>query len=151
MTGELARGLIGVGHRIAQACIALAAAVAAHETAATNARSQDASLQPRLDALAGSVMAATGQLARAVRELGTTGAHVPPSQFPLLRARQRDIVPVLSDEAGHGDQPGVDRAPGDGADLTGLGGEAAGLRVATDSLVDAIETGAEVLRHPEEA
>jgi uncharacterized membrane protein YccC len=151
MTGELARGLIGVGHRIAQACIALAAAVAAHETATTDARSQDASLQPRLDALADSVITATGQLAQAAGELGTTGARVAPSQFPLLRAQQRDIVPTLSGKADHGDQPTGDQAPGDDADLTGLGGEAAGLLVATDSLVDAIETGAEILRHPEDS
>ncbi len=151
MTGELARGLIGVGHRIAQACIALAAAVAAHEAAASSARSQDASLQPRLDALAGTVKAATGQLAEAVRELGTTGAHVPPSQFPLLRAQQRDIMPAPSADGATADRADADLAGRDGASRAGPGGEAAGLLVATDSLVDAIETGAEILRHPEEA
>lgn len=146
MTGELARALIGVGHRIAQACIALGAAVAAHETASASVRNQDASLQPRLDALAGSVAAATGQLADAVRELGPPGLHLPRSPFLMLRAQQRDLTPKAD-----GDQAAGDQATIDGEDLTGPGGEAAGLLAATDSLVDAIETGAEILRHPEEA
>jgi uncharacterized membrane protein YccC len=149
MTSELARGLIGAGHRIAQACIALAAAVAAHETAAANARSEDASLQPQLDALAGAVTNATGQLADAVRELGTPGACVPPSQFPSLRARQRDIAPLLGATGATVDRA-LDQAGRDDAGLPGVGGEGGGLLVATDSLVDAIETGAEILRHPDE-
>jgi uncharacterized membrane protein YccC len=151
MTGELARALIAVGHRIAQACIALGAAVAAHETADASARSQDGSLQPRLDALAATVAAATGELAESVRELGAPGAHVPPSQFPILRARQHDIVaPAPGADDATSDEAEGHQAGADSAGLTGLGREAAGLLAATDSLVDAIETGAEVLRHPEE-
>jgi hypothetical protein len=171
MTGELARALTGVGHRIAQACIALGAAVAAHETAPADTRSQDASLRPRLDALAGTVAAVTGQLAEAVRELGTPGAHMPPSQFPLLRGESGGRPPEAAPRGESGGRPpeaalrresggrppeaaprgeSGDLARAGGADLTGLGGEAAGLLAATDSLVDAIETGAEILRHPEE-
>jgi hypothetical protein len=151
MTGELARALITAGHRIAQACIALGAAVAAHETAGASARSQDASLQPRLDAFAATVAAATGELAESVRELGTPGAHTPPSQFPILRAQQHDILPPApgADDVKR-DPAEDDQASADSAGLTGLGREAAGLLAATDSLVDAIETGAEVLRHPDE-
>jgi uncharacterized membrane protein YccC len=146
MTAELAGELIAVGHRIAQACIALGAAVSAHETAAASARSQDARLQPQLDALAGSVSAATGQLADAARDLGAPGPHLPRSPFPKLRAQQRDLLPPAED-----DQAADDPATIDAEDLTGPGGEAAGLLAATDSLVDAIETGAEILRHPEQA
>jgi uncharacterized membrane protein YccC len=146
MTSELAGALTGVGHRIAQACIALGAAVAAHETAPASVRSQDESLQPRLDALAGSVAAATDQLAEAVRELGTVGPHLPPAPIPALRAQQRDLLPTAE-----ADQAADDPTTVDVEDRTGPGGEAAGLLAATDSLVDAIETGAEILQHPEQA
>jgi uncharacterized membrane protein YccC len=144
MTSELARGLTGVGHRIAQACITLTATISVHHT--TGDPGPDALLQPRLDALADGVLAATGQLADTVRDLGTPDAQPDPSQFPLLRAQQRDIRPVVTGQADSG--PGDD---GQEQDLTGLAGEAAGLFAATDSLVDAIDSAAEILRHPEEA
>jgi uncharacterized membrane protein YccC len=173
MTAQLARGLIGAGHRLAQACIALTATVAAHDRSGTGSE-LDSILQPRLDALADGVADATSRLAQAVRELGTPQVRAVPERFPGLRAQQRalrldparppqdpgreshDPGPPPHDPGGPpaGSADSRTGLPGEAAGLTGeaagLTGEAAGLPAATDSLVDAIDTAAEILRHPGE-
>jgi uncharacterized membrane protein YccC len=159
MTGALARALLGAGHRISQACIALTATVSAH--AAAPEPGLDAALQPPLDALADGVTDATGALAQTMRDLGLADAVAEPSPFPWLRARQREVSRVArasaqtagTETAGTetaGTTAGGD-ADGRVTDLAGLTGESAGLLAATDALVDAVDTAAEILRHPEQA
>lgn len=188
MTGELARALIAVGHRIAQACIALNAAVTAHHSAqgglpsrsgppsrsgsqsksgppsrsgplpgpAQPSEALDAVLQPRLDALADDVAAASAELARMVRGLDAADPQ-PRAPFPVLRVRHQALwmqPQVMADaDVGQPDQPagsrGQDqRARGETAAATG---ETAGLFAATDGLVDAINTAAHILQHPDQA
>jgi uncharacterized membrane protein YccC len=131
MTHELAQGLVSAGHRLALAGLALEAAVSAHHSALTQARSSalagskhgrpagaprgepDPS-QAQLDRLAGMVRQASAQLAEALRRMG------PPSPLPPLREVQARIPQEL--------------------------GGSSGLFVATDSLVDALNTAADVLR-----
>jgi uncharacterized membrane protein YccC len=141
MTGALARALIVVGHRIAQAEIALNAAIAAHHVPGSDPEParEDAELRPWLDALADGVLVATKQLAQAVRHLETAAADRALSQLPPLRAEQRRLWSALREP----EQPGP--APGDIADGSD---EAAGLLAATDSLVDAINTAADIVRDP---
>jgi uncharacterized membrane protein YccC len=146
-----ARALASAGHRLAQACLTLGAAVAAHY--ASKDTSADASLQPDLDKLATGVAQATDQIATALRSAGTaalasnTGesshaasnagpAPVPLGSLPPLRAQQQAIWLRPASEDGEPDGGGR-RAPD---------GEAAGLLAATDGLVDAINTAAHVLR-----
>jgi uncharacterized membrane protein YccC len=144
MTAALARSLIVVGHRIAQAEIALDASIAAHHAPnsgpllASQERSrEDAVLRPWLDALADGVLVATRQLAQAVRHLGTTAASRALDQLPPLRAEQRGLWSAAREPAG--------AAPGE---FAGSADEAAGLLAATDSLVDAINTAADIVREP---
>jgi hypothetical protein len=97
------------------------------------------------------VTAATGQLASRVRELGKPGAQPTALALHQLRAQQRAVR--LPTPAGSGAGPGAGQPAGPPdreADLTGLSGEAAGLFAATDSLVDAIDTAAEILGQPEQ-
>jgi Fusaric acid resistance protein-like len=149
MTAELARSLTAAAHRISQASITLAAAVTAHHAA----RPEDAgtALQQRLDELAGSVNEATGLLAGTLRELGEAGmadgspdgsaAGQTGPPLPPLRARQQAI---WLGPQGAGDATGQ-AGPGQATAARGPG-EAAGLSAATDGLVDAINTAADVLR-----
>jgi uncharacterized membrane protein YccC len=127
ITASLAQALESAGHRVAQACLTLRAAVVVHH-ASKNAAA-DAALRPDLDALAAGVTQATGQIAAALR---ATGAQVLGS-LPPLRAQQQAIW----------------ARPADGSEQTGEPAEpvseAAGLFAATDGLVDAINTAAHAL------
>jgi uncharacterized membrane protein YccC len=154
MTGQLARALIAVGHRIAQACIALNAALAVHQ-ASRSARIDDIGLQPQLDELAAGVAAATRQLARAVRGLASTGDQVGTVPLPPLRSQQQVIALAArgADSGAGSSAPGLPAgavgpaASADGAPINPGAGDA-GLVAATDGLVDAINTAAHILRYP---
>ncbi len=161
MTSQLARALIAVGHRIAQACIALNAALAVHQ-ASSSAKTDDVALRGRLDELAAGVAAATSQLALAVRGLASPGDQVAAVPLPPLRAQQQ----VIALAAGGTDSVSGTRTRSDMASASGdatsaadaaasadraatrPGGEVAGLVAATDGLVDAINTAAHILRYP---
>jgi hypothetical protein len=72
---------------------------------------------------------------------------------PAGRRAGRRLLADLPTPAGSGAGPGLGQPAGPPdreANLTGLSGEAAGLFAATDSLVDAIDTAAEILGHPEQ-
>ncbi len=140
MTGGFARSLTSAAHRIAQATITLAAALDVHFAAPVTAG--DAALQPQLDRLAGDVEEATAVLADALRRIGTTpgsvagGVAFPP--LPQLRVRQQEIwlpADVTAGRPPDGERPAPAGPP-----------EGAGLLIATDGLVDAINTVAHVLR-----
>jgi uncharacterized membrane protein YccC len=126
MTARTARTLESAGHRIAQACLALGAVVAAHHSASRTASVPDADLQNVLDRLADGVMDSVGKLADALRAAGPEGPRSPDG-LPQLRALQRAVWLRLAGQ----DSPPVD--------------EAAGLLTATDSLVDAINTAVHAL------
>jgi uncharacterized membrane protein YccC len=126
MTARTARALESAGHRIAQACAALGAVVAAHHSAGRTAAIADADLQNLLDRLADGVTESVSELAAALRAASAEGSPRPAS-LPQLRALQRAIWLRL----------GGQEAP--------PAGEAAGLLTATDSLVDAINTAAHAL------
>jgi hypothetical protein len=150
ISASLARALASAGHRIAQACLTLGAAVAAHRAA--KSPGNDPELQPGLDELAAGVAAATGQIAAGLRAAGTPsrpGTSGPPSAFPPLRALQQAIW--LPPAGEHGEIPetagtGQSAETGAPAGRSGLEGAAAGLFTATDGLVDAINTAAHALR-----
>jgi uncharacterized membrane protein YccC len=126
MTARTARALESAGHRIAQACAALGAVVAAHHSAGRTATVADADLQNLLDRLADGVTESVCQLAAALRAADPDRAPRP-AGFPQLRALQRAIWLRLG---------GQESPPAN---------EAAGLLTATDSLVDAINTAAHAL------
>jgi hypothetical protein len=135
MTADLARSLASAGHRISQACIGLAAAIGVHH--ATPPATPDATLQPRLDQLADGVAAATTQLATTLRTMaGTDAPPAPP--VPPLRLQQQAIWQAASGPARAAEPARATAAQ--------PAGEAAGLFAATDSLVDAINTAAHILR-----
>ena len=112
-------------------------------------------LQPGLDALADDVAAASAELARMVRGLDATDPQ-PRAPFPVLRVRHQAIwleSQVMADaDVGQPDRP----AGSHGQEQTAHGetaaatGETAGLFAATDGLVDAINTAAHILRHPDQ-
>jgi uncharacterized membrane protein YccC len=121
MTARRARALESAGHRIAQACVALGAVVAAHHIANRSPAVADADVRNGLDRLADGVTSSVGQVAAALRAAGPQGPQ-PPAHLPQLRALQRAIWLRLAAQ----DAPPTD--------------ESAGLLAATDSLVDAIDT-----------
>jgi uncharacterized membrane protein YccC len=172
MSAGLARALASAGHRIAQACLTLGAAIAAHH--ATKSTAADAELQPGLDELAAGVAEATTQIAAALRATGMAGqagaasagaGEAPASaadsgeqaaaraaaqlvlvgSLPPLRARQQALWLRPSGEIS---QPGGTASGAETAAdrLLQPDGETAGLLAATDGLVDAINTAAHVLR-----
>jgi uncharacterized membrane protein YccC len=126
MTARMARALESAGHRIAQACLALGAVVAAHHSGNQPATVADADLRTSLDLLADAVTDSVGQLAEVLRAAGPQGAQ-PPAGLPQLRALQRASWLRL---AGQGAQPASAEA---------------GLLAATDGLVDAINTASHAL------
>ena len=162
MTASLARALASAGHRIAQACLTLGAAVTAHQAARSTAA--DAQLQPGLDQLAAGVAEAAGQIAAALRSAGTVSQASTPAtasaglpSLPPLRALQQALRLRPATEPGQADQAEKTSATAvagaaDQADTgapsgrPGRDGEAAGLFAATDGLVDAINTAAHALR-----
>jgi uncharacterized membrane protein YccC len=163
MSAGLALGLMSAAHRIAQAALTLGAAAAAHQTALARGavmrrdrslvspRDPDADLQPGLDLLADGVRQATARIAGALRQLGAS--PVPSGRPPLrplpqlrpmledLRTRSTGGAPSPAD-----DQPEAPRPDGDGAAPTRPHSEREGLFAAADSLVDAINAAAHVLR-----
>jgi uncharacterized membrane protein YccC len=130
MTGALGRSLSSAAHRIGLSSIALTAAVAVHQAAAANGG--NARLRRPLDELADGVDAATGLIARVLREQAALDVPAPVPPLPPLRAQQEAVT------AAAGARPAV-RAGGDGE-------EASGLVAATDGLVDSINTVADILR-----
>jgi hypothetical protein len=160
MSASLARALASAGHRIAQACLTLGAAVAAHHGARSTAA--DAQLQPGLDQLAVGVADATAQIAAALRSAGTASQATGPAaasagtpSLPPLRALQQALWRRPASEGSKTDQTEETSAAARAADQADTGsrgrwsrpdGEAAGLFAATDGLVDAINTAAHALR-----
>jgi hypothetical protein len=98
--------------------------VAAHHAAQPAGARLDEQFQPRLDRLASGVTRAMGQLAVALRAADQDGPQAPEG-LPQLREIQQEI--------GTG-PPGQDEES-----------EVYGLRAATDSLVDAVNTAAHAL------
>jgi uncharacterized membrane protein YccC len=140
MSATTARALVSAGHRIAQACLTLGAAVSAEH--ATPAASAAAGLRPDLDQLAVGVTTATSQLAGYLRALQAGPAPASLRSLPPLRAEQQAIW-LHQTAADAGQAAGDDGSdpkprPRDGA--------TAGLIAATDGLVDAINTAGQVLR-----
>ena len=125
MAAQTARALESAGHRVAQACLTLGAAVTAHHAAQPGHAGLDPRLQPGLDRFAGGVSAAVSQIGAALRAAGRDGPR-PPVGMPPLRELQQAIWP-------------------DPADRGASDGEMYGLLVATDSLVDALNTAAYAL------
>ena len=118
MTREFAQALVSAGHRLALAGLALEAAVSAcGDPDQHSACGDPGPLQAQLGHLAGMVRQAATQLAEALRRMG------PPGPLPPLREVQS----------------GIPRTPRD------RGGSPA-LFVATDSLVDALNTAADIIR-----
>jgi uncharacterized membrane protein YccC len=164
MSASLARALISAGHRIAQAVLTLHAAAAAHHAALAKAtvgrrdsragspQDPDADLQPGLDVLADGVSQATGIIAAALRDLGTTPADPGQPALPQL-PKLRPMVQALRAQSGDGGSGPVDGEP-DGsrpvgatvAAALGSHSEREGLLVAADSLADAINAAAHVMR-----
>jgi uncharacterized membrane protein YccC len=124
MSARTARALESAGHRIAQACLTLGAAVAAHHAAKPVGARLDEQIQPGLDRLASGVTSAVSQLAVALRAADQDGPEAAEG-LPRLREIQQEI----------GTGP-----PGQDAES-----EVHGLRAATDSLVDAVNTAAHAL------
>jgi uncharacterized membrane protein YccC len=164
MSAGLARALISAGHRIAQACLTLRAAAAAHHAAVARATARpprdrspasqqdpDADLQPRLDVLADGIIRATALIANALRRLGTSPAQsgrpalAPlPQLRPMLQAlRTRSDGGATGPADSQHDEPG--RAGGSEASARSHS-EREGLFAAADSLIDAVDTAAQVLR-----
>jgi uncharacterized membrane protein YccC len=163
MSAGLAQGLMSAAHRIAQGALTLGAAVAAHHSALAQAavsgrepgpvsqQDPDAELQPGLDVLADGVTQATARIAGGLRQLGASPV---PSARPALRAPPQ-LRPMLEDlrtrpgggAIRHADgEPEALRPGGDGAAPTQPHSEREGLFAAADSLVDAINAAAHVLR-----
>lgn len=117
VSSGLALALVTAAHRIAQADLALAAAVAARAPA------DDAELRPGLDQLAALIERATVQLAGWLRGWAAPEARRSATAVPPLRAAWQAVWPVA--------------LPPDS--------EQAGLAASTDALVDAINAAAHVL------
>ena len=158
VTPGIARALESVGHRMAQANLTLGAAVAAHHVRrAAAAGGQplpaelDPDIEPQLDRLADGVTAATGILAGHLRLLGSL-APGPAAAAPLPPLPQ--LRPMLQAMWTPAKAPGGNSAPGDviadAADAVAAteGSSRAGLFLAADGLVDAINTAGDVLRGP---
>jgi uncharacterized membrane protein YccC len=143
----LARALMSAAHRIALAGLALRASAAAHHVAlakgsagrpnrAGGPRDPDADLQPSLDELADGVSQATALIASALRQLGASPAQPGRPWLPPL-PKLRPMVQALRTQA---DEVAAAAPP------TWPHGEEEGLLAAADSLVDAINAAAHVLR-----
>lgn len=124
MTARTARALESAGHRVAQACLTLGAVVTAHHAAQPAGARLDEHIQPGLDRLASGVTSAVSHIAEALRAANQDGPEEPDG-LPRLREIQQEI----------GTGP-----PGQEAES-----EVYGLRAATDSLVDAVNTAAHAL------
>jgi uncharacterized membrane protein YccC len=159
MSVSLARGLISAGHRIAQALLILGAAAAEHHAALAKAPAQDrragspldpdANLQPCLDVLADGVSQATALIAETLYQLGTSPEEPPLPPPPKLRPMVQDLRTRCADSGPDSAQggPGGSQTAGRAvAARAELHGEREGLLVAADSLVDAINSAAHVLR-----
>jgi uncharacterized membrane protein YccC len=164
ISASLARALISAGHRIAQALLTLGAAVAAHRVALAKAaatrqdsragspQDPDADLQPGLDALADGVSQATGIIATALRALGTSPAEPGQpalQQLPKLRPMAQALRTGADDGGGgpaDGEADGSLAVSGTAVAQAAAHSEREGLFVAVDSLVDAINAAAHVLR-----
>jgi uncharacterized membrane protein YccC len=153
ITASMARALESAGRRIAQACLTLRAVVSAHRATGRADSDPHAGLQPDLDRLADAVAAAAGQIAAALRAAGPDGPPRP-GRLPPLRELQQAIwahAPGLPDGRPGSDgtaQPASAAQPGRVAQAGSTelpGTETVGLFVATDSLVDAINTAAHAL------
>jgi uncharacterized membrane protein YccC len=153
ITASMARALESAGRRIAQACLTLRAVVSAHRATGRAGSDPHAGLQPDLDRLADAVAAAIGQIAAALRAAGPDGPPRP-GRLPPLRELQQAIwadAPGLPDGRPGSDgtaQPTSAAQPGRVAQAGSTelpGAETVGLFVATDSLVDAINTAAHAL------
>jgi hypothetical protein len=125
MSARTARALESAGHRIAQACLTLGAVVTAHHAAQPADARLGEQLQPGLDRLASGISSAMSQIAVALRAADQFGPQ-PPEGLPQLREIQQEIRTA---------------PPGHEAAIS----EVYGLRTATDSLVDAINTTAHAL------
>jgi uncharacterized membrane protein YccC len=126
ITARTAQALVSAGHRIAQMCLALGAAVSAHHAAGATATWRDAELQRGLDRLADGVSVAASQIAAALRAAGPDGPR-PPTALPPLRDLQEAIW--LNRQAL--------APPADSEEY--------GLVAATDGLVDAVNSAAHAL------
>jgi hypothetical protein len=141
MSASLARALTSAGHRIAQACLTLGAAVAAHRPA--RSPGDDADLQAGLDALAAGVATATGHIAAVLRSAGSAGqpdapgtasaaasnptTHQPATDQPAASHQQANEQPATPDLA-NGDLSTADTATADAA-AAGSGTLPAGPRL----------------------
>ena len=163
VSAGLAQALISAGHRIAQAGLTLRAADEAHHAALATAgvgrrdrrtrgeQDPDADLQPSLDLLADGVSQATAHIAGTLRQLGTSPAHSGraagpplPQIRPMLQAlRARSDGDATGAAGGQSDGP---RSAEERAADARSHSEREGLFVAADSLVDAINAAAHVLR-----
>lgn len=154
MSPETALALESVGHRLAQASLTLRAVDSAHQARARREQRDalppqtDSDLQPDLDKLADGIDQAADVLADWLRHLGSHqhADDVLPS-LPQLRPRLQAMWTA------HPDQPPAASGPpgqqtADGLDVPPVSarGERGGLFAAADSLVDAINTAAHVLR-----
>jgi uncharacterized membrane protein YccC len=150
MRSVTAQELASASHRIALACLALGAVVAAHH--AGPPPPPDPQLQPDLDELADGVELATGQLSAALRSLDPASPQPAAGllRLPPLRAQQRavwaDLGGPAAGQGGPGQQlpGGPDGEPGESSPWPD--NEETGLLTATDGLVDAINTAAFILR-----
>jgi uncharacterized membrane protein YccC len=147
VSSTLARGLISAAHRIALAGLALRASAAAHHVAlakttagrsnrAGSPQDPDADLQPSLDVLADGVSQATALIASALRQLGARQKEAGRPWLPPL-PKLRPMVQALRAQADEGAVAAPQEWPQ---------GEREGLFAAADSLVDAINAAAHVLR-----
>ncbi len=125
MSARTARALESAGHRIAQACLTLGAVVTAHHAAQPADARLDEHFQPGLDRLASGISSAVSQIAMALRAADQYGPQ-PAEDLPRLREIQQEI---------RTDPPGDEATES----------EVYGLRAATDSLVDAVNTTAHAL------
>lgn len=128
MTASTAVALESAGHRMAQALLTLGGVVAAHHSGPPP--TTDAVMQPRLDDLAAGVEEATGQISESLRAVGSTRMPAP-LRLPPLHAEQEAIWRSTA--------AAEPQAPTENT-------EEEGLFAATDGLVDAITTAADVMR-----
>jgi uncharacterized membrane protein YccC len=139
ISSHLAQALAAAGHRVAQADLTLAAALVAHHALQPTSRpaappgnqENDAALRPQLDELATMVEQATSDISGWLRGLGADDRPTGDLALPPLRAKRQSIWPAP-----------VESGPGPAT----WASEETGLAAATDGLVDAINTEADVLR-----
>jgi uncharacterized membrane protein YccC len=154
MSPETARALESVGHRFAQAGLTLRAVVSAQQAGARREQRDavppqpESDLQPDLDKLADGFDEAADVLADWLRHLGSHqhAGDVLPS-LPQLRPRLQAMWTAHPDSApAESGEHGQRKADDVEVPAVSARGERGGLFAAADSLVDAINTAAHVLR-----